>query len=413
MYKLFKGTCEPVDYIAERWPQLLPPENRGGEEASGASGADPFGAGPSAEGHERNVQSEVSTEIRPDFESIGSEDDETSDEEFSDMNQKQPERQISFAEAWNLLKQSFEGEGSDDFDEVLDQKLDKLGRIRDAFLYLQKQIRADPVYTSFAQKVKQVFDHPEHWKPLRDPKFSERLRILFTHCRAKRRRIQYLFSCLKDTLSQLAEYLIDPDEDDEREQAIDDAIQSWEIKDELLEPFDGYDLLERNSPPKYFGSPADRAQEDVRGLFKVENLKGWGTPGGVPKGGHLIRRLEKEYERLQNNASLLLNHEYWKLLVWKVQELLNSPPGTQPDKEFQILMREDLRQVEPVYEEIESQWTDFLRMAESLAPLLSQKESTPERDRALTVVDNMWDLFIEIFAPVNTIAEKWPQLLPQ
>ena len=146
-------------------------------------------------------------------------------------------------------------------------------------------------------------------------------------------------------------------------------------------------------------------------------MKGWGTPGDVPKGGHLIRRLEEEYERLQNNASLLLNHDIWKLLVWKVQELLNSPPNTNglrvPDEDFYTFVREELPKVQAVYELIERQWTDFLRTAEELAPLLSQKESTPERDRALTLVDNMWDVFIDIFAPENAIVEECPPLLPR
>ena len=141
-------------------------------------------------------------------------------------------------------------------------------------------------------------------------------------------------------------------------------------------------------------------------------MKGWGTGGVVPDEGQLLFDLGEEYERLKRNATFLISNNYWRLLVWKVYELLNSPPGTQPDDEFQILVRQDLRQIQTIYEEIERQWTDFLRMAEALAPLLSQKESTPERDRALKLVHDMWEGLKETCQPVDYIAERWPQLLP-
>ena len=298
-----------------------------------------------------------------------------------------------------------------------DKRLDRLGKIRDAFQYLKKQIMPDPDYTSFARAIHQVFDQrhgtvrKEH---LKDPKFRERLTQLFNQCKYKRKRIEDLFSCLDFTLSQLKQYLFYPEEEPRRRQAIDEAIQSWQISDELLGPFFSYDKIVKESPSEYFGGPptADQIQEELRELFEYENVKGWGTPGGVSKAGYLIGDLEQEYERLQRNASFLSSTDCWKLLVWKVQELLNSPPGTQPDEEFRIFVRQDLRQVQSIYEKIQSQWTKFVGMAEELAPLLSQKESTPERDRALPLVKNMWDLFRETLGPVDHIAEKWPQLLP-
>ena len=224
------------------------------------AGEDPFESGPSAEGHERNVQSpgrtgtstdfEYESEYKPQYQPKNASE---YDSEFGDMDQDIPDLEPTFAEAQEDLREFFVAEGSADSDEdLLKKPSDRLRRIRDAFLYLQEQLRADPVYTSFAQRVKQVIDHPEHWKPLRSPKFRERLTILFTHCRAKRRRIQYLFSCLKDTLSELAEHLSDPEEEEGRRRAMEAAVQSWKIRDELLEPFDGYDTIVRGQPPEIF-----------------------------------------------------------------------------------------------------------------------------------------------------------------
>ena len=332
------------------------------------------------------------------------------------MNRKQTAPQMTFAQTQDHLRQLCEGEGIPGWGPVHQEKpLDRFGKIRDDFEELRDQLESDPDYISFMNAIQKVLDKKARGKrsPLSGPKFRKRLSQLYNDCKVQRKRILALYGGLEASLHQLRKYLLNPEEEPRRRQAIDEALQSWYIAQDLFDPFNSYDEIVKESPSDYFGDPTgDSLQTEVREIFGDENLKGWGTGGVVPDEGQLMFDLGEEYERLQRNSTFLISNNYWRLLVWKVYELLNSPPGTQPDEEFQILVRQDLRQIQTIYEEIQRQWTDFLRMAEALAPLLSQKESTPERDGALKLVHDMYHLFKETCKPVDYIAERWPQLLP-
>ena len=296
------------------------------------------------------------------------------------MNRKQTAPQMTFAQTQDHLRQLCEGEGIPGWGPVHQHKpLDRFGKIRDDFEELRDQLESDPDYVSFMNAIQKVLDQKARGKrsPLSGPKNSEkRLSQLNNDCKVQRKRILALYGGLQASLHQMRKYLLNPKEEPRRKQAIDEALQSWNIAAELFIPFNSYDEIVKESPSDYIDGPSeDSLQTKLREIFVDENLKGWGTGGVVPDEGQLMFDLGEEFERLKRNSTFLNSNNYWRLLVWKVQELLNSPPGTQPDKEFQILVRQDLRQIKTIYEEIQRQWTDFLRMAEALAPLLSQKES--------------------------------------
>ena len=190
-------------------------------------------------------ESEAKTEISPDFKRIA-------------MNRKQTAPQMTFAQAQDHLRQLCEGEGIPGWGPVHQHKpLDRFGKIRDAFEDLRDQLEADPDYTSFTIAIQKVLDQKASGKrsPLSDPKFRERLTQLYNDCKGQRKRILALYSGMEASLHQLRKYLLNPEEEPRKREAIDEALQSWYIAQDLFDPFNSYNEIVKESPSDYFGDP--------------------------------------------------------------------------------------------------------------------------------------------------------------